>query len=148
MSYSPNRPTKERSVNYAIVAWELRVKGWSQVKIAEALQLSQAAISKILAKATKKYSEAYLQEVKTIKDEQVAQLEYVASQSMAAWEGSRADTDGDPRFLHAFMQAKEHIRKIVGADSPVITKNMNFDIDITQLSDEQLNDVIIGKAFK
>lgn len=146
MTFSPNRPNKERSVNYAAVAWELRVKGWSQMRIADSLQISQAAVSKMLAKATIKYSAAFLEEVKNIKDEQVAQLEYAASQAMAAWEGSRGESDGDPRYLHAFMQAKSDIRKIVGADSPSITKNMN--IDVTQLSDDKLEDIINGKYFK
>lgn len=72
MSYSPNRPSKERSVNYAVVAWELRVRGWSQMRIADALQISQAAVSKMLSKATMKYSAAFLEEVKNTKDEQVA----------------------------------------------------------------------------
>ena len=146
MGYSPNRPNKERSVNYAVVAWELRVKGWSQMRIADSLQLSQAAVSKMLAKATAKYSSEFLQQVKNIKDEQVAQLEYVASQAMAAWEGSRGESDGEPRFLHAFMQAKSDIRKIVGADSPSINKNLN--IDVTQLNDDKLDDIINGKYFK
>lgn len=148
MSYSPNRPTKELSLDRSKVAWGLRIKGWSQEKIADALGVSQSAISKMLSKSTKKFAEAYLLDIKNVKDEQVAQLEYVAHQAIAAWEGSRGISDGDPRFLQAFMQAKEHIRKIVGADSPVVSKNLNLDIDITKLSDEQLNDVITGKAFK
>jgi len=146
MSYSPNRPSKEVSANYAIVAWEMRVKGWSQIRIANALKISQAAVSKMLAKATIKYAEAYLQNIKRIKDGQVAQLEYVADQAMAAWDGSRAESDGDSRFLHAFMQAKSDIRKIVGADSPSINKNLN--IDVTQLNDDKLDDIINGKYFK
>lgn len=146
MSYSPNRPTKERSINREKIAWELRVKGWSQDKIADALQVSQAAVSKMLAKSTKKYSAAYLSEIKNIKDEQVAQLEYVAHQAIAAWESSRNQSDGDSRYLQAYMQAKSDIRKIVGADSPSVTRNLN--VDITQFSDEELNDIINGKYFK
>src|SRR5436309_1140825 len=106
MSYTPNRPPKERSLNREKVAWELRVKGWSQDKIADALQVSQAAVSKMLAKSTKKYSDAYLLEIKHVKDVQVAQLEYVAHQAIVSWESSRCQGDGDPRYLQAYMQAK------------------------------------------
>lgn len=119
MSYSPRRPTKELSLNRSKLAWDLRVKGWSQEKIANELGVSQSAISKMLLKSTKKFSEAYLLDIKNVKNEQIAQLEYVAYQAIVAWDSSRDAAEFDPRFLQIFMQAKEHIRKIIGADAPV-----------------------------
>lgn len=126
-------------------AFELRVKGHSQIEIAKELGLTQQGVSLILKRVTKKYAKIFLDNVAHIKNEQVSQLENVASEAMSAWYKSKErfnsnkkkyhaskivngkgalseqltedkDQYGDPRYLHEFRKAKEDIRKVLGVD--------------------------------
>lgn len=102
------------------LAYDLRVKGMSQMQIAERLGLTQQAISIILKRATKKYALHFLSDLAVSKHEQVVQLERVASEAMHAWyqsmENYEKTPNGDPRYLHEFRKAKEDIRKLLGMD--------------------------------
>jgi predicted transcriptional regulator len=125
-------------------AFELRIKGHSQMEIAKVLGLTQQGVCSILKRVTRKYAQAFLSDVAHIKNEQVSQLENVASEAMAAWYRSKEnfnsnknkintrgkdgkpalqerlveerDQYGDPRYLHEFRKAKEDIRKVLGVD--------------------------------
>jgi len=101
-------------------AFNLRVQGHSQLDIAKKMGLTQQGVSLILKRVTKKYAKIFLDNVAHIKNEQVSQLENVASEAMAAWYRSintiKIDEFGDPRYLHEFRKAKEAIRKILGMD--------------------------------
>ncbi len=69
-----------------------------------------------------------------IKEEQVAQLDQIADESMQAWYKSKIGGEaGDPRFLASFMKAKEEIRKIVGADLPPNPEDDEESIDTIRI---------------
>lgn len=143
MAKPQNRLHKEESTLFKEEqAFKLRVQGWSQPQIAEELQMTQQGVSKALKRITKRFAKQFLDDVKVIKHEQVAQLENVAHEAMEAWykskeahkknhtkvkgaatkEGAKSaetnrfeeDQYGDPRYLGEFRKAKEDIRKILG----------------------------------
>jgi predicted transcriptional regulator len=103
----PNKAKKEDSLFREKLAWNMRIRGWNQEKIADNLSISQPAVSKLLAKATSKYSKAFLEDIKQVKDEQIAQLENVASEAMAAWDRSKEDANGI-RDLHELAVVQLH----------------------------------------
>ena len=138
------RPTKEETtLSNEDKAFKLRVQGWSQPRIADELGMTQQGVSKALKRATQKFAKAYLEDVKQIKNERVAQLEHVANEAIEAWYKSKEakkstrfkvkgikDSDkptvgektnieenqfGDPRYLEQFRKAKSDIRDILGA---------------------------------
>lgn len=127
-------------------AWDLRVKNYTYDEIAKELGISETAVAKILNKVTKKYFDDHLADVEKVKSEQIAQHEHIAKEAYRAWERSKEvaktirkenstangqalglgkqtvearDQDGDPRYLAEYMKAKDHIRKIIGADAPI-----------------------------
>lgn len=51
--------------------------------------------------------------------------------------------EGDPRYLSSAMDAMERIRKILGMD-----QNTNFNIELNQLSDEQIDRIAKGEDVK
>lgn len=127
----------EKTLTNEEKAFQMRAKGFSQSRIAEELEMTQQGVSKALKRATERFAKAYLEDVKHIKDEQVMQLEYVASEAMEAWHESKKirkstrtkDKDskkaqgektteqamfGDPRYLAEFRKAKADIREILG----------------------------------
>ena len=139
MSYNPARPTKEATQFRQTEAFRLRTIGWTQQKIAEHLNISQQAIANLLKKEREKYANTFLSDVKQIKDEQILQLENVSYEAMEGWYNSKkADKEGDTRYLESFMKAKEHIRKIIGADAPTQNENLNIHVDILKKSDDEL----------
>ena len=122
-------------------AFNLRVRGWSQLKIAQHLGMTQQGVSKALKRGTKRFTQAYLENMKQVKEEQVTQLEHVANEAIDAWyeskkprksmrtkvkgakdskrrEGEKIETEefqyGDPRYLAEFRKAKADIREILG----------------------------------
>lgn len=132
---------EEKTLSNEEKAFQMRASGLAQWQIAEKLGMTQQGVSKTLKRATKRFAEAYLADVKHIKDEQVLQLEYVASQAMEAWheskqirkststkakgkqgskkvQGEKTITEqamyGDPRYLAEFRKAKSEIREILG----------------------------------
>ena len=103
--------------------------------------MTQQGVSKALKRATQRFAKAYLEDMKQIKDEQVAQLEHVASEAIGAWyesktirkstrtkvkgdknskkrSGEKTEIEeamhGDPRYLAEYRKAKADIREILG----------------------------------
>lgn len=119
--------TKDQIIQKEEKAFRLREKGWSQLKIAEQLNMTQQGVSKALKRITKRFSQRFLQNVSHAKYEQVAQLEHIAHEAMIAWYNSKNSIKpkrgrachqfGDPRFLMVFRKAKEDIRNILGTDA-------------------------------
>ena len=124
---------KELAIEHERIAWELRQQCWTQERIAARLGISQSAVSQILRKLRHRYLKKNEKELEAIKNEQVAQLEYMADELFQSWERSKYtkpdESDeqkigvGDPKLLTAAMKAKEDIRKILGADAPIKTES-------------------------
>jgi transcriptional regulator with XRE-family HTH domain len=124
-------------------AVELSTKGWTQLSIAADLGVSQAAVSKILARADERYLEEISSTVAAQKSRQAQRLEFILSEALTAWAASKADvtrrrqrqthgvgTDqhvaevvsqnqyGDPRYLAEARAALRDVRGLFGLDAP------------------------------
>lgn len=73
-------------------AVELAVLGWTQHEIAADLQISQAAVSKLLARADERALTDLSTRIERQKVRQTQRLERVFAESMRAWERSKEDT--------------------------------------------------------
>lgn len=140
MAYGPNKNgTPDKIIVREEEVFRLRRHGWSQCRIAEELDIAQSTVARAMKRATKRFAQCFLKDIKQVKDEHVVQLEHVADEAMGAWEkskqnrmkkttrrkGTGGDGDvsiegqnqfGDPRFLAEFRKAKEDIRKVLGIE--------------------------------
>ena len=53
--------------------------------------------------------------------------------------------DGNPAFLQGVLNCIDRRCKLLGIDAPTRTDNRNYDIDLSKLSDEQLDRVAAGE---
>ncbi len=124
---------------------ELTVLGWSQHQIAAELGVSQAAVSKMLARLETRVLRELAETVGRQKARHTLRLERLFAEAMGAWEQSKADTTrrrqrktqggaggagatvaeivvenqhGDPRYLDEARKALADHRKIWGLDAP------------------------------
>lgn len=134
MANKPN-VNKEVILQNEARAFQLRKMGWTQDRIATEIGMSQQGVAKALKRITGRFYKDFMADVKAIKEEQVAQLEHIADESMQAWAKSKVGGEaGDPRFLSSFMKAKEEIRKIVGADLPPNPEDDEEPIDTIRIN--------------
>lgn len=149
-------------------AWELRLKGYDQITIGKMLDINQCVVSRYLKKARLYFQEIYKKRISQTKWEQVAFHERIVQEAMMSWEKSKSTSEngkakptkiirktgrnsdqvveyieqyGDPRFLKTAMDAKEKIRKILGADAP-IKIDTNDDSKSATISVETAGDLI------
>ena len=125
-------------------AWGLRQRGRTQEQIAAELQITQQAVSKILARVSDRYLKQVEAKVGRIKAQQTAQLEQIVSESMDAWERSKkpqrtlttvtrtgaegqtseqttqqaVEQVGDVAYLDQARAALADLRKVWGIDAP------------------------------
>lgn len=104
-------------------AFDLRSKGWTQQRIAKFMNLTQPAICQILTRVTKKYSKLFMEEVKTVKAEQVAIHQRIVDESLDAWHKSKG--------LHEIKKNKAKgifnklgNRELVGGDTTIEEKQL------------------------
>lgn len=89
MATKGNRPLDEVTEEREREAWLLRQAGWSQVRIADHLKVSQQAVSKMLNKTGRKLATDFKARAEVIKAEQTALLEHITDQAMQEWERSK-----------------------------------------------------------
>jgi DNA-binding CsgD family transcriptional regulator len=123
---------------------ELSVRGWSQAQIADDLGVTQAAVSKILARLDRRQLREQAETVGRQKAQQSRQLDHLYAQAIGAWDASRTDSTvrrqrqthaaggagttvaeivtepqhGDPRYLAEARKALADRRKLWGLDAP------------------------------
>lgn len=124
-------------------AWHLRTRGWTQQRIGDELGVCQQTVSVMLKRASAKFHERFMQDIKVVKDEQVAQLSLVADEALQGWFNSKKKVKnkiscGDTKYLTEFRKALEDIRKILGADAPLQITQVPNEVDLSRFSDEQL----------
>ncbi len=149
-------------------AWELKAKGWTQEAIAKALapefggvEVSQATVSRALKRTRVQVQNHLLDTAEQEALLQLAQLEHVLTESLAAWERSKGAAKtvtrrsggrgtateelvriegqaGDTTYLRAAMAAMEARRKILGIDAPSLT------VDVSKMTDDELRRVAAG----
>src|SRR5262249_9527741 len=128
--------------------WELRVKGWTQWRIATELGLSQPAICKILERVCRQAVAELKDQVQQAKFEQLQLLDHIVDQAMQSWELSKTPSQsqttrkttagqgggaggvgeiktihlenqfGNPKYLDEARAAMSDIRRILGCDAP------------------------------
>lgn len=129
-------------LNNEKLIWNLRIKGYSQGKIAEQVGIGQQQVSRILKKMNARYYKEIMDDIKNYKADQLAKHELIIEEAMEAWFKSKqhgakrkvkgiktGDTDkratmdtfdffGETQYLDTAMKAMEHQRKILGIDKP------------------------------
>lgn len=83
------REKREVVLQREVNVWELRQKGWSQVRIAAHLELDQSTVSKILKRVSERALSELGDEVVNTKLTQVRVLEHIADEALQAWEASK-----------------------------------------------------------
>ena len=126
-------------------AMELTVLGWSQHRIAADLGVSQAAVSKILARVEGRRLGELTAVVDRQKVRHTLRLEHIIAEGLHAWEESKTDATtrrqrktrggasqaaatvsemvaenrhGEPRYLEVVLKALADHRKLWGLDAP------------------------------
>ena len=123
---------------------ERHLQGMSQRHIAGDLGISQAAVSKIVARVERRALSDHAELVIRMKGQQTLQLDHIRQQAMAAWHASKSEatrrrqrrveggTDeaqtiaevtvesryGDARYLSEARAALADLRKLWGLDAP------------------------------
>jgi DNA-binding CsgD family transcriptional regulator len=123
---------------------ERHLQGMSQRQIAMELDISQAAVSKILARVERRALGDHAELVMRMKGQQTLQLDHIRQQAMAAWHASKTEatrrrqrrveggtdesqtiaevtvesTYGDARYLSEARAALADLRKLWGLDAP------------------------------
>lgn len=170
-NYTDKPKTDEEVLAHEDEAWNLRVHGWTQQRIATKLGVTQQAVSVMLKRASAKFSERFMQDIKAVKDEQVAQLQLVADEALQGWFKSKEakkrnvtklkqgkgrnknpyidsksvsefEVCGDTKYLTEFRKALEDIRKILGADAPMQITQVPSEYDLSCFTDEQLQSYV------
>lgn len=72
-------------------AWELRLQGWTQERIAEELGISQPTVCKILRRVESRLAEEFREHAEEVKARQAAILERIAAEALRQWERSCQD---------------------------------------------------------
>lgn len=125
-------------------AIELATLGWTQHRIAADLGISQAAVSKLLARVDARALRELTEAISRQKVRQTQRLEHVVAEALQAWDASKSDhtrrrqrksepttgasqtvaeiliepRHGDPRYLDEARKALADVRKMWGLDAP------------------------------
>lgn len=137
---------------------ELYVQGWTQMAIAEKLNIGQPTVSLDLQKLQKEWRESRIRDFDTVRELEIQKLDRLEREAWAAWERSQKpsqsaefgdDTsntpkkkrvknqNGDPRFLVVVHQCIASRRALLGLDAlPALPKeDANAAIDSTERAD-------------
>lgn len=126
--------------------WKLRAEFKTQNEIAVLTGLDQSTVSKILTRLSAKANLELPREIASVKMQQAMQLDFIASEAMAAWQRSKenskktrmrtttggksarnkvedkalesATREGDSRYLTTAMKALSDVRDIFGLNAP------------------------------
>jgi transcriptional regulator with XRE-family HTH domain len=149
---------------------DLANRGYTQEDIAAELQVTQAAVSKILRRVQDRALQELTTRIAREKVRQTSQLQYVVRESLRQWEQSKADATtrrqrktgaegegggaggtvaeitvasrhGDPRFLDVARRALADQRRIWGLDAPRQVQVQEGD-PYAALSEAELLDLI------
>lgn len=131
----------------------LYLQGWSQVRIAEKVGVSQPQISLDLKEIRKRWLESSIRDFDQVKAEELAKIDKLESTAWEAWERSVGDRtvttyktgvngkgevdelterkeklNGDPRYLTIVENCILRRCKIFGIDAEVKAQDINFAI--------------------
>lgn len=158
---------KEITQHREMRAFELRQQLWTHERIAKELGVERSAVTKMLKRISRRYSDKLEEEVKRIRAEHTLHLEHMADEAMQAWvsskqpakdarrrktarrgeeEENRVQTqNADPRFLAEARAALADIRDIWGADAP--TKVAATTPDGKQPDDSDIKERLVSRLL-
>jgi hypothetical protein len=164
----PRRTKTEIERDRAEVA-RLYLQGWTQAAIGEKLGFAQQQISYDLERIREAWQASALRDFDELRARELAKIDELERTYWDAWvrscEVAEVETIkavgspqspqrmektkrvegqvGDPRFLRGITDCIDRRCKLLGLDAP--TKQHNLNVDITTLSDEQLERVVKGE---
>lgn len=166
---SANKRTDfQREENYVQIT-ELYLRGKYQSEIAKILGLSQGMISQDLKVIQRRWRESTTMNLDEAKAKELARLDELEREFWAAWEASKTERtqarqeknnagatvkasmmkeqrDGNPAFLAGVMGCIDRRCKLLGLDAATKTQNLN--VDLSTLTDEQLDRLDAGEAIE
>lgn len=147
---------------------DLYLQGWIQADIADRVGLSQATVSRDLKALQQEWLDSALVNFDEAKAQELAKIDRLEREYWRAWLHSCEDAEsestkmveaqggkrleastqrkgqaGDPRFLNGVQWCIEQRCKIVGVYAA--SKAQNLNIDLSQLTDEQLQRIANGE---
>ena len=128
---------------------ELYLTGVKQVDIALQVGIGQMTVSRYLQEAQKNWLKNTVHDVNILK---ARELQKIDAMELVYWDGWRRSMDspaayamhGDVRFLNGIQWCVEQRCKILGISANV---NANLNIDLTSLTDEQLQRLSSGESL-
>jgi len=160
---APKRTAFQREHDYErITGYYLR--GWYQSDIAKELGLSQQQISIDIRTIQTRWRKDTAINLDEAKQKELSRLDELEREFWQAWESSKDERtkarqektgdlvtkasmekeqrDGNPAFLQGVLSCIDRRCKLLGIDAPV--KTQSIDIDLSKLSNEQLDQVANG----
>ncbi len=100
-------------------AWDMRKNFFSVSTIAFKMGTSEREVYILLSKATERFSKAFMEDVRRVKLEQVAQLEKIIRDTWKAWKkdlqtSRQGDRTKNHHYLNTLLSAMADVRKIMG----------------------------------
>lgn len=89
----PRPANRQEARDREFRAWRMRVRGFTEQRIADELGVSQPAVHLMLERAEKAQLGEMVGEALPIKRRQTAQLEYLQEEAMLAWERSKLNAE-------------------------------------------------------
>ena len=147
---------------------DLYLQGWLQADIATELGIDQSTVSRDLKALHKEWLASALVDIDKAKARELAEIDHLEREYWAAWMRSCEDVEttrqegdpqatpsrvvqtrkgqaGDPRFLQGVQWCIERRCKILGIEAAIKQQRQNLNIDMSQLSDEQLERIADGE---
>ncbi len=130
------RPKTQRLAQRQQIA-TLRLKGWTQLQIAECLDVSLRTVARELDVLHREWREEASEDIAAIKARELRKLDRMEAEAWREWERSRraarkviledgkpvrkelTGQTGDPRYLTTIGQIMDRRSKLLGLDAPV-----------------------------
>jgi hypothetical protein len=100
----------------------LYLQRWTQADIGRKLGLSRQQVGYDLEAVRQEWLDSALTDFNARKAEELARIDRLELEYWAAWERSKADGAGDPRFLAGVERCIEQRAKILGLHAPTETR--------------------------
>lgn len=142
------KQTDEKTLANEMEAFDLRTKGWTQFKIAGHLKLSQSAISKILKRVNLKYSRQFMDDVRSVKHDQIAAHELIRQEAMDSWyksKGTITVVKNKAKGIMDYSEDKRGAQRAVGGDRLTEEKQLFGDtryLDIAMKAMEHIRKIL------
>lgn len=148
----------------------LYLQGWIQADIADEVGVDQSTISRDLKTLQQEWLDSTLVNFDEAKAKELAKIDHLECEYWSAWQRSQEDAEsettkmvevqsgkrleaqtqrkgqaGDPRFLTGVQWCIEQRCKVLGIYAAVKQQSENLNIDLSNLTDDQLQRIASGE---